>query len=83
MRWYIPPNHPRRKHLPPRLQAGNLQPVPDISGGLLEIQWLEIITGGNALIQLAKLRAAKKFHQLGLANQDNLQQLAGIGFPGL
>ena len=46
----------------------------DIGPGLIEVQRIQVITRGNALIQLPQLRPREHLSKLWLANQNNLQQ---------
>ena len=52
----------------------------DVLTGFFWRQWLKVIAARNALRQLSKIVAGEQFAQLGLANQDDLQQLLSCGF---
>ena len=61
--------------------AGYLHAMIDVLRRLLARQRLEVIAPGDALRQLAKVVLRKNVAQLGLANQNDLQQLLPCGFP--
>ena len=69
-----------RENFLARVHARHLQPMPDIGPGLFLAQGLEVIACCYALVQLAQLRPAQHLCQLGLANQNDLQQLFAVGF---
>ena len=62
------------------LRAGQFQPVLDVLGHLEARERHEMITHRDALAQLAQARAVQAVAQLRLADQDDLQQLAVVGF---
>ena len=63
---------PRERHM---LASGNRHAVLDVGLGLGGIQRGQVITRGDALGKLAQFRAIEHVAQLGLAKQDDLQQL--------
>ena len=73
-------HHRRREDLPPRGHTRHLQAVVYVGPGLLEVERPEVVARGDALVQLAQLRAGQHRRQLRLADQDNLQQLLAVGF---
>ncbi len=69
---------PRRKGRAP-VRAGDAQPVVDVALGLEAVERLEVVAHGDALAQLAQAALVEPVAQLGLADQDDLQQLALVG----
>ena len=51
-----------------------------VRGSLVARQRVEVIAAGDALRELPQLDAAQQLAQLGLADQDDLQQLLRFGF---
>ena len=59
---------------------GDSQAVIDIGPDLFPVKRLQMVARGNALRQLAHFRAGEYIEQFGLAENDNLQQFALMGF---
>ena len=59
--------------------AGALQPVIEVALRLRRRQRAEVAAVGDALVHLPQLRAAQDRRQLGLADEDDLQQLRRVG----
>ena len=59
--------------------AGDAQAMAHVRGGLVLRQRDEVVAAGDALGELAQVVAVEQFAQLGLADQDDLQQLLGAG----
>ena len=57
------------------LRTRDTQAMPYVAFGLLARQRLQVIASGDALRELAQLRAVQQFAQLRLPDQDDLQQL--------
>ncbi len=46
-----------------------------IRGRVIGVEWLEVVSTGDALRDLPHVRPVEQVAQLGLADQDDLQQL--------
>ena len=55
--------------------AGDDEAVAQVGGGVGAAQGLEVVVDGDALDQLAQLGALEEGAQLGLAGQDQLEQM--------
>ena len=62
------------------LQAGHVQSMPDVLRAFGFTERLEVVAGDDPLGQLLQLGALQHGAQLGLTDQDDLQQLALGGF---
>jgi hypothetical protein len=51
------------------------EPVLDVGRRILGTEGIEMITGGNALIELSQARVVQHIAQLRLSHQEDLQQL--------
>jgi hypothetical protein len=60
--------------------AGDAQPMAHVRGRLLAGERVQVIAAGDALRQLAQLIAVQQLAQFRLADEDDLQQLLGVGF---
>ena len=60
--------------------AGNLQAVLDVLADLAVAERMKMVADGDALAQLAQAVLVESVAQFGLAHQDDLQQLALVGF---
>ena len=61
------------------LRTGSLKPKGDVIGDLTLIQRLKVEVRRNSLSELVQLRPKQQFPQLGLADNDELQNLVLIG----
>jgi hypothetical protein len=59
--------------------TGDAQAVTHVGRGLVAGERIEVVTTGDALRELPQLGAVQHLAQLGLADQDDLQQLLGLG----
>ncbi len=62
------------------LASGDLQAVLDISHRFLGPQGQQVVTRGDPLGELAQLRPVHEAFQLGLTEEQNLEQFVGGGF---
>ena len=70
----------RRSNSVPDLRPGHAQAVRNVLVGFRLRQRFQVEAGNHALRQLLQLGACQHVAQFGLANQDDLQQLAFAGF---
>src|SRR6476659_3923740 len=55
-------------------RAGTLQPMQDIALGLTLIEWPDMASGRDSLSELLHFRTLQDLAELGLTNEETLQQ---------
>src|SRR5260221_5158891 len=61
-------------------RAGNLKPMLDVTADFISAERRQVIADGYSLAQLLEAGIVQAIAQLRLAHQDNLQELAIVGF---
>lgn len=60
--------------------AGDGKAMLDVTANLVELQRFQVIANGDALAEVLEMRTIEVFPKLGLAHEDDLQELAFVSF---